>query len=70
MMNSAKRISRTSTITLNSSLETVFPLFGPVKEMEWAEGWQPEIIYSQADITYTYTALNERDRRDHQPKSD
>ncbi|MFN8459618.1 MAG: SRPBCC family protein [Anaerolineae bacterium] len=48
-MESGKRISRTSTIILKAPLETVFPLFGPIKEMEWAEGWQPEIIYSQAD---------------------
>lgn len=54
MMNPAKRISRTSTITLNGPLETVFPLFGPIKEMAWAEGWQPEIIYSQADNIEAY----------------
>jgi len=42
-----KRVSRTSTIILNAPLETVFPLFGPIKEMEWAHGWNPEIIYSE-----------------------
>jgi hypothetical protein len=47
-MNPAKRISRSSTITLNAPLEKVFPLFGPIKEMEWAEGWQPEIMYTFA----------------------
>lgn len=54
MMNPANRISRTSTIILKAPLETVFPLFGPIKEMEWAEGWQPEIIYSQADNIETH----------------
>jgi hypothetical protein len=41
----AKRIARTSVITLNAPLNAVFPLFGPVREMEWAHGWQPEILY-------------------------
>ena len=34
----SKRISRTSIITLNAPLEKVFPLFGPIKEKEWADG--------------------------------
>jgi hypothetical protein len=45
----SKRISRTSTIILKAPLEKVFPLFGPLKEKEWAEGWNPEIVYSDAD---------------------
>ncbi len=53
-MELSKRVSRTSTITLNAPLEKVFPLFGPIKEMEWAAGWQPEIIYSQADNIEAY----------------
>jgi hypothetical protein len=32
---------------LKDDVHTVFPLFGPVREMEWAEGWNPEIIYSK-----------------------
>lgn len=41
----AERISRLSTITIHSSIEKVFPLFGPLLEMEWAAGWEPRIIY-------------------------
>lgn len=41
----AKRISRTSTITLAGSLAEVFPLFGPLREKEWAFGWNPQVIY-------------------------
>ena len=44
----AQRVSKTSTITLNASLERVFPLFGPIREIEWAEGWQPELVYGPA----------------------
>lgn len=42
----AKRITRTSSIILNASLKTVFPLFGPIEEKKWAYGWNPQIIFS------------------------
>jgi hypothetical protein len=45
-----ERISKCSSITLNAPIEKVFPLFGPVMEKEWAEGWDPEIIYSESDL--------------------
>ena len=45
----AKRISRTSSITLNASLKTVFPLFGPIEEKKWAYGWNPQIIFSSTN---------------------
>ncbi|MFQ6084428.1 MAG: hypothetical protein ACE5WD_13880 [Candidatus Aminicenantia bacterium] len=45
----SKRISRTGIITLNAPLKRVFPLFGPIKEKEWAEGWNPEIVYSTSN---------------------
>ncbi len=41
----SKRVSRTSTITLNGSLKEVFPLFGPIREQEWADGWAPRILF-------------------------
>ena len=46
----AKRISRTGTITLNGQLGTVFPLFGPIKEKDWATGWDPEVVFSTTDL--------------------
>lgn len=45
----ARRFTRSSIIDLNAPLENAFPLFGPIKEKEWAEGWNPEIIHSDAD---------------------
>jgi hypothetical protein len=46
-----ERIHRSSTFSINSTIENVFPLFGPIREMEWAEGWNPEIICrSSAEI--------------------
>jgi hypothetical protein len=46
----SERISRTSTITLNAPLREVFPLFGPIREREWAAGWDPQILYSTTDL--------------------
>ena len=46
----SKRISKTSTINLNAPLEKSFPLFGPVREKEWAPGWNPEILYSTTNL--------------------
>jgi hypothetical protein len=33
------------TIMLNGSVANVTPLFGPVREAEWAPGWSPHFIY-------------------------
>ncbi len=46
----SKRISKTSTIALNAPIEEVFPLFGPIREREWAPGWDPQIIYSKSSL--------------------
>lgn len=46
----SRRISRTSIITLNAPLREVFPLFGPIREREWAAGWAPQILYSTTDL--------------------
>lgn len=44
------RISRLATLLLNETIENVFPLFGPLREMEWAEGWNPEMLYGNNDV--------------------
>ena len=36
--------SRTAEISLHAPLEDVFPLFGPLREQEWAEGWHPRMV--------------------------
>lgn len=40
----ARRISQTRRIELHGPLQTVFPLFGPITEKLWVEGWNPEIV--------------------------
>jgi len=46
----SKRISKTAAITLNAPLDKAFPLFGPIKEKEWAAGWNPQILYSTTNL--------------------
>jgi hypothetical protein len=41
-----RRVSRSAEIVLSAPVEDVFPLFGPIREKEWADGWNPEIVYS------------------------
>jgi hypothetical protein len=53
MMPSAfvsRRISKTRSITLNAPLRESFPLFGPLREREWASGWAPQILYPTTDL--------------------
>jgi hypothetical protein len=37
--------SQSFTISLNGSMAEVVPLFGPVREAEWAPGWTPHFIH-------------------------
>jgi hypothetical protein len=41
----AKSVTHTATIHLQGSLGRVFPLFGPIREKDWAPGWEPQIVH-------------------------
>lgn len=43
----AERISKSAQFIVSESIEKVFPLFGPIEEVKWAHGWDPEVIYSE-----------------------
>jgi hypothetical protein len=45
-----KRISRTATITVNAPLKEAFELFGPIREKDWADGWDPQPIDPTSEI--------------------
>lgn len=45
---SAERVSRSATILLEGPIDTVFPLFGPVEESKWEDGWNPVILYPKS----------------------
>jgi hypothetical protein len=57
-----ERISRTATIQVNAQIEVVFPLFGPLKEKEWADGWDPEIIYSRTNLVEQHMMFRTKGR--------
>ncbi|MCX6101068.1 MAG: hypothetical protein NTV92_06570 [Candidatus Bipolaricaulota bacterium] len=38
-------VEKTSIIRLDAPLAQAFPLFGPLREREWAEGWNPEVVW-------------------------
>lgn len=50
----AQRIFNSATIELNGDIETVFPLFGPIREKEWEPGWNPVIVYSDDPLVEKY----------------
>ncbi len=44
-----ERIQRSASFIIHGKIQNVFPLFGPIREKEWAEGWEPEILYRSED---------------------
>ncbi len=55
------------TISLNGSVADVTPLFGPVREAEWAPNWSPRFIHpahgvQREGVVFTTSADHERDR--------
>lgn len=45
-----ERIQRSSSFIVHGKIENVFALFGPIREKEWAEGWEPEILYCSGNV--------------------
>jgi hypothetical protein len=39
------RTTRSIQLHLDAPPEKVFPLFGPIREADWAAGWSPKMIY-------------------------
>lgn len=50
MERKASRITRSYTHELHALPETAFPLLCPVREYEWIERWQCEMVYSASGI--------------------
>jgi hypothetical protein len=49
-VRSAQRVERTANIVLQGAGVVVFPLFGPIEEMKWADGWEPEILNADTQV--------------------
>jgi len=41
--------SHTQEFTVNAPPDEVFPLFGPIREKQWAPGWNPRILHSKSE---------------------
>ncbi|HZY81424.1 MAG TPA: hypothetical protein VFE50_18000 [Cyclobacteriaceae bacterium] len=39
------RTHRSASITVRAPIDDAFPLFGPIREKDWAHGWNPDVIY-------------------------
>jgi hypothetical protein len=46
----AQRVSRSYTQHLDAPPEDVFPLICPVREKEWLEGWEYQMVYSESGL--------------------
>lgn len=55
-----ERISKTASFLVDGKLEDVFPLFGPIKEKLWAEGWEPEVIFSSGALVEEHMIFKTR----------
>lgn len=49
-----KRVSHSYQQTIYGKIEEIMPLYCPVRELEWCEGWNPKAVYS-------YSGLVEKD---------
>ena len=43
-----KRVSHTYTQMIQGKPEDIFPLYCPVEEVHWCEGWDPEVVYTES----------------------
>ena len=46
----SKRITRNYRQIINSTPDVIFPLLCPVKEKEWLDGWDCNMIYSESGV--------------------
>ena len=66
-MATVQQRAQSFTIGLNGSVADVTPLFGPVREAEWAPGWSPHFIHpaqgvQREGVVFTTTSDDGRDR--------
>ena len=66
-MAAVEQRTQSFTITLNGSVSDVTPLFGPVREAEWAPDWSPRFIHptqgvQREGVVFTTSPGHGRDR--------
>jgi hypothetical protein len=45
-----RRITRSYVQIIQGTPEEIFPLYCPVKEARWCEGWDPIVVYSESGV--------------------
>jgi len=46
----AQQVTRSHTIHLPATPHEVFPLFSPLGEKHWAQGWEPEMLFPSSGV--------------------
>lgn len=57
------RVTREYTQRLSGAVEQVFPLLCPVREAQWIEGWDPEVVFTDSGIAEEDCVFITRDER-------
>lgn len=52
-MSVARIAEQTAVIRLEGDVADVFPLFGPLREREWAQGWNPLVVWPPDEVVRT-----------------
>ena len=56
------RAERTRTLNHPAPPEAVFPLLCPVREVEWVDGWDPQVVYSRSGVVELDCVFTTRDQ--------
>lgn len=62
----SERVSKTATIEIQAPVKTVFPFFGPIKEKDWAYGWDPQRIYPEDATMEEYMIFRSKSSNAHE----
>ena len=68
-MATPKVLTKTSIIRLNEAVTRVFPLFGPLREQEWAEGWQPRMVIPDSEEVQEHMVFQTESHDLHNPST-
>lgn len=60
----AQRLHRSASILIEAPVEKVFPLFGPVREKEWADGWEPEVLFTNDPLAEEHMIFQTKGNED------
>lgn len=60
-------VRRSGVIALDAPPEAAFPLFGPVREAEWADGWAITVLHAESPLLEEEGAVFSTHLHDDQP---